>query len=82
MASRRTLARLDALIWALIFGGLLTLVLGIATHGQAVIAGWSLSVLGGIAAAAGAALVWVRSRLREDPPAEPAPRNDKPETPA
>ena len=50
MATPRTLARLDALIWTLIFGGLLTLVLGIATHGEAVVAGWSLSVLGAIAA--------------------------------
>jgi hypothetical protein len=35
MASARTLARLDALIWTLIFGGLLVLVLGIASHDEA-----------------------------------------------
>ena len=81
MASKRALARLDSLVWILIFGGLLTLVLGIATHGEAVIAGWSLSVLGGIATGAGIVLIWVRSRLREDP-APPADRPPKPETTA
>ena len=79
MASKRALARLDALVWTLIFGGLLTLVLGIATHGEAVVAGWSLSVLGGIAVATGVILIWVRSRLREEP-AAPAERHKKPET--
>jgi hypothetical protein len=81
MASPRTLARLDALIWTLIFGGLFTLVLGIAAHDDAVVAGWSLSVIGVFAAASGFILIWVRSRLPEDPPAPPPPRQD-PETPA
>ncbi len=69
MATPRTLARLDALIWTLIFGGLVSLVLGIAPHGEAVVAGWSLPVLGAIAAAAGVVLIVVRSRMREEPPA-------------
>jgi len=65
MASRQALARLDALVWTLIFGGLLTLVLGIASLDHHLAAGWTLVVLGGVAAAAGAVLVWVRSRIRE-----------------
>ena len=69
MASARALARLDALVWTLIFGGLLLLILGIASHDEATIAGWSLSAVGGIAAAAGVVLVFVRSRLKETPPA-------------
>jgi hypothetical protein len=79
MASSRTLARLDALIWTLIFGGLFALVLGIAAHDDAVVAGWSLSVLGAIATATGIVLIWVRSRLPEDPPAPP-PSSQHPET--
>jgi hypothetical protein len=76
MASARTLARLDALIWTLIFGGLLVLVLGIASHDEARIAGWSLSVLGAIVAVVGFALIYVRSRLPEDDPSKkPAPEN-------
>ena len=76
MASARTLARLDALIWTLIFGGLLVLVLGIASHDEARMAGWSLSVLGAITAAVGVVLIYVRSRLPEDkPPPKPTPEN-------
>lgn len=76
MASARTLARLDALIWTLIFGGLLVLVLGIASHDEARIAGWSLSVLGAIVAVVGFALIYVRSRLpADDPSKKPAPEN-------
>lgn len=78
MASARALKRLDALVWTLIFGGLFMLILGLASHDEAAIAGWSLTVLGGIAAAAGVVLVYVRSRLPETPPA--ATTQDK-ETP-
>ena len=66
MASPRTLARLDAAAWTLIYGGLFAVVLGIATHDEHLVAGWSLGALGGIAAAAGVVLIVVRSRLRED----------------
>jgi hypothetical protein len=75
MASARTLARLDALIWAMIFGGLLVLVLGIASHDEARIAGWSLSILGAIVAAVGFVLIYVRSRLPEDAKTPSAPEN-------
>ncbi|RZJ26654.1 MAG: hypothetical protein EOO54_02115 [Haliea sp.] len=66
MASPQTLKRLDALIWVLIFGGLITLSLGLPTHSAHVIAGWSLTAVGGLAAAAGVTLIWVRSRLHGD----------------
>jgi hypothetical protein len=68
MASSRTLARIDALAWVLIYGGLFALVLGIASHDETAIGGWSLSVLGTMAAIAGVVLIIVRSRLRETPP--------------
>ena len=68
MASRTAIKRLDVLIWVLIFGGLLTLSLGLASHSSHVIAGWSLTAGGAIAAAAGVVLIWVRSRMSEDTP--------------
>ena len=71
MPSQRTLARLDALAWILIYGGLFALVLGIASHDETVIGGWSLSVLGGLATVAGIVLIFVRSRLGETPPRPP-----------
>ena len=67
MPTARTLARIDALIWTLIFGGLFTLVLGIASHDETRIGGWSLSVLGSLAAAAGVVLIFVRARMGEAP---------------
>ena len=63
MPSERTLGRMDALAWTLIYAGLLALVLGIASHDETAIGGWSLSVLGGIAAVAGVVLIVVRARL-------------------
>ena len=67
MPSTRALARLDALTWVLIYGGLFGIVLGIVTHGAHLVAGWSLGVLGVIAVVAGIVLIGVRSRLRETP---------------
>jgi len=67
MPSARLLARLDALAWVLIYGGLIALVLGIASHGHTAIGGWSLSVLGGIAALAGVVVIVLRSRLPQKP---------------
>lgn len=63
MPSDRTLGRLDALAWTLVYGGLLALVLGITSHDETAIGGWSLSVLGIIAAVAGVVLIVVRARL-------------------
>ena len=63
MATERTLARLDTIAWLLIYGGLFALVLGIASHGHTAIGGWSLSVLGVVAAVAGVVLIVVRARI-------------------
>jgi hypothetical protein len=72
MPSQRLLARLDALAWTLIYGGLFVLVLGIASHDETAIGGWSLSVLGTLATVAGIVVLVVRSRLPEKPPAPPS----------
>ncbi len=80
MPTERTLARLDALAWILIYGGLFALVLGIASHDQTVIGGWSLSVLGTLTAIAGVVLIVVRARLGEPRGAQSPTDQDK-ETP-
>jgi hypothetical protein len=56
---------------------LLMVVLGVATGGAHLIAGWSLGVVGGIAAAAGFILIGVRSRLRETPTTDAQPTSGK-----
>lgn len=66
MTTRKSLDRLQALIWVLIYGGLLLLVLGVATERNSDAAGWPLVVFGGVAAVAGFVLIYVRSRLEED----------------
>jgi hypothetical protein len=62
-----TLKRLQNLIWVLVYGGLLTLVLGLATQRFDAALGGSLAVGGGIVAAIGFVLIYVRSRLKETP---------------
>lgn len=67
MTEQRTLARLDVLAWVLIYGGLFALVLGIASHDRTAVGGWSLSVLGAVAAVAGVVVIVVRARLSREP---------------
>ena len=67
MAAPSTLQRLQKLIWVLIYGGLLTLVLGIATARTDASPGWVLMVGGGVVAAVGVVLIAVRARLKADP---------------
>jgi hypothetical protein len=65
MPSAKALAWIERLIWLLIYGGLFTLVLGLATRVRDTAIGWSLIVAGAFAAAGGVVLFWVRSRLDE-----------------
>lgn len=61
-----TKARLDRLIWILIFGGLFAAVLGYASRPTAPATGWTLMVIGGALSAVGVVLIWVRSRMGLD----------------
>jgi hypothetical protein len=65
MASAKAIVWVERLVWILIFGGFFGVVLGIATRPQDAAVGWSLIVIGACAAAAGAVLVWVRSRMKQ-----------------
>lgn len=66
--SPRLLLRLQQLVWWLIYGGLLSVVLGLATERVAPGQGERLLVWGGLATAAGVLLIFVRAALqaRED----------------
>lgn len=65
-ASGKSVARLQALIWVLIYGGLLTLVLGLAVERLDDEVGWTLVLGGGLVALAGFALIYVRSKIKLD----------------
>ena len=66
MPVTRLKARLDVLIWVLIFGGMFAIVLGIASRSAAAATGWIMIVVGVSACAVGVVLIWVRSRLGPD----------------
>ncbi len=54
---------LEKLIWVLLYGGLLAICLSLFVTPRSAPLGWTLGVGGGVAAAAGVLLIWVRSRL-------------------
>lgn len=60
-------ARVEVLTWVLIFGGLLVLGLGIAVGRSEALLGWAIGIFGGLAAAVGFVLIWVRSRMKDEP---------------
>ncbi|MEO6624780.1 MAG: hypothetical protein ABIN37_08115 [Burkholderiaceae bacterium] len=60
------LARLETLIWVLIYGGLLTALVGAYMSREAEGSGDALVLTGILVALAGAALIYVRSRLHEE----------------
>ena len=60
-----TLAALEKLVWILIYSGLLLICLGIFVQRSDALLGWILIVAGAIDTAAGAVLIWVRSRRSE-----------------
>ncbi|MGH8797483.1 MAG: hypothetical protein ACREXI_10525 [Caldimonas sp.] len=58
-----TVARVEVLVWVLIYGGLLTFAVGLALRGYDRLLARRVSVAGIGVAAAGAFLIWVRSRM-------------------
>ena len=54
---------LEKWIWVLIYGGLLTLFLGLFMVRGASAVGWPLLGAGGVSAALGVVLIFVRSRM-------------------
>ncbi|MCA3240121.1 MAG: hypothetical protein ING89_02335 [Rubrivivax sp.] len=57
---------LEALVWVLIYGGLLLLALGVFVQRQGGGFGWALIGIGSGVAAIGAVLIFVRSRRGPD----------------
>ncbi|MEO8543057.1 MAG: hypothetical protein ABI434_05710 [Burkholderiaceae bacterium] len=60
------LARLETLIWMLIYGGLLTLLVGVFMGRTGNADGDLLVVGGSVAAAVGVVLIYLRAHLHED----------------
>jgi hypothetical protein len=60
------MARLHKIIWSLIFGGLLTIILGIFVGKTDDAVGWVMIAAGSLMTAVGAVLIYVRSTLTTD----------------
>jgi hypothetical protein len=67
MTSPHRLKQLQSLIWILIYGGLLTLIMGLSIQRFEAALGWALAVGGLITTAVGLVLIFVRARLSADP---------------
>ena len=57
------MARLHKIIWMLIFGGLITIILGIFVERAGDAMGWMMVVAGVVMTAIGAVLIYVRSTM-------------------
>ena len=56
--------RIEALVWILIYAGLLLACLGLFVRAQAMTLGHTMIVVGAVLAAAGVLLIWLRSRMK------------------
>ena len=59
-------ARLHKIIWALIFGGLLTVILGIFVGKADEAIGWMMIAAGSVMTVVGAVLIYLRSTMTSD----------------
>jgi len=58
-------AKVDVLVWVLVYGGLILLGLGFALAGRDGALAWGIGTGGVVCTLLGALLVWVRSRMKE-----------------
>jgi hypothetical protein len=58
-------ATVEVWVWVLIYGGLLLLSLGIFVARNDTALGWTVGVVGGVLAAIGVLLIYLRSRMRD-----------------
>jgi hypothetical protein len=61
------MAKLHKIIWTLIFGGLLTIILGIFVGKTDDAIGWIMVAAGGVLTTVGAVLIYVRSTITSEP---------------
>ena len=60
------MVRLHKITWALIFGGLITIILGIFVQRAGDALGWMMIVAGSLLTAIGVALIYVRSTMNTE----------------
>jgi prolipoprotein diacylglyceryltransferase len=60
-------SKIEALIWVLVYGGLILVGLGLSVQRTDRGLGYGLAIVGGVVAVIGLALIYVRSRMKELP---------------
>ncbi len=63
--------RLQKWIWILIYGGMFSLALGLAMRRSDATLGSGIAALGAVLILAGALSIWARSRMKDNPKADP-----------
>ena len=71
-------AKVEVLIWVLIYGGLLVLAVGLALREVHGLLAGTVSLIGGLVAAVGVVLIWIRSRMVAPGPPSPADASKPP----
>jgi xanthine/uracil/vitamin C permease (AzgA family) len=66
MVLKLSTSHVSAVIWVLIFGGMLMLALGLVVRRAEPGLGWGIASVSIAAIVAGAVLIWVRSRMKEE----------------
>jgi hypothetical protein len=61
-----TATRIEVWVWVLVYAGLLVFGLGLAVRRSDDSFGWGIAGVGALLVAAGALLVWIRSRMNDD----------------
>ena len=59
--------KVEVWVWVLVYGGMILFGLGLAVQRTDDSTGWTLACAGAALVAAGALLVWLRSRMRGEP---------------
>ena len=67
MANKAILALMQKLIWVYIYGGLLSIVIAAFVRPTDASTAWWMTAIGGAFVVLGAALIYVRARLKETP---------------
>lgn len=74
MAAKSTLLWVQRLVWIYIYGGLLSIVLGVFVARSDMALARSMQVAGAFFVLIGVVLIYVRSRLKETTSAQPSPQ--------
>jgi hypothetical protein len=68
MVLKMSAKRIATLTWVLIFGGILSLALGLVMSRSDAVLGWSIAGVAIVAVVVGVVLIWVRSRMEAPGP--------------